>query len=79
MNLTADHMRYCQNSMFYSKIVPKEDQCGESKRSGVRSVTANFHFTNVNNVVCMHRFGTEKTICDFCHQGNSLKSQNLEP
>ena len=26
----------------------------------------------------MHRFGTEKTICDFCHQGNSLKSQNLE-
>ena len=28
---------------------------------------------------CMQRFGTEKTICDFCHQGNSLKSQNLEP
>ena len=73
MNLTADNMRY-----FYSKNVPKEDQCGESKRSGVRSVTANFRFTNVNGV-CMYRFGTEKTICDFCHQGNSLKSQNLEP
>ena len=78
MNVTADHMRYCRNSVFYSKIVPKEDQCGESKRSEVRSVTANFRFTNVNGV-CMQRFGTEITICDFCHQGNSLKSQNLEP
>ena len=78
MNLTADHMRYCRNSVFYSKIVPKQDQGGESKRSEVRSVTANFRFTNVNGV-CMQRFGTEKTICDFCHQGNSLKSQNPEP
>ena len=78
MNITADHMRYCRNSLFYSKIVPEEDQGGESKRSGVRFVTANCRFTNVNGV-CMHIFGTEKTICDFCHQGNSLKSQNLEP
>ena len=71
-------MRYCRNSVFYSKIVPKEDQGGESKRSEVRSVTTNFRFTNVNGV-CMQRLGTEKTICDFCHQGNSLISQNLEP
>ena len=78
MNLTADHMRYCRNSVFYSKIVPKENQWGEIKRSEVRSVTAKFRFTNVNGV-CMQRFGTEKTIYDFCHQGNSLKSQNLEP
>ena len=74
MNLTADHIRYCRNS----KIVPKEDQLGESKQSEVRSVTANFRFTDVNGI-CMQRFGTEKTICDFCHMGNSLKSQNLEP
>ena len=78
MNLTADHMRYCRNSVFYSKIVPKENQWGEIERLEVRSVTANFRFTNVNGV-CMQRFGTEKTIYDFCHQGNSLKSQNLEP
>ena len=72
-------MQYCQNSVFYSKIVPKEDQRGESKRSGVCSVTANFHFTNVNGV-CMHRFGNEKTICDFCHQGKSkiAKSRTLK-
>ena len=78
MNVTADHMRYCRNRVFYSKIVPKEDQREESKRSEVCSVTANFRFTNVNGV-CIQRFGTEITICDFCHQGNSLKSQNLEP
>ena len=40
----------------------------------------NPHFTSTNvNGACMQRFGTEKTICDFCHQGNILKSQNLEP
>ena len=55
-------MRYCRNSVFYSQIVPKEDQGGESKRSGVRSVTANFRFTNVNGVwnvqvlKCLHIF-----------------------
>ena len=38
-----------------------------NNRYMVCSVTANFRFTNVNGV-CMHRFGTEKTICDFCHQ-----------
>ena len=77
MNLTADHMRYCRNSVFYSEIVPKEDRGGESKRSGVRSVTANFRYTNVNGV-CMRRFGTVKTIRDFGHQDNSLESHNLE-
>ena len=54
-------MPYCRNSVFYSKIVPKEDQGGESKRSGVHSATANFRSTNVNGV-CIHRFGTEKTV-----------------
>ena len=46
---------------------------------GVRSVPTNFRFTNVNGV-CMHRFGTEKTICDFCHHGKSkiAKSQTLK-
>ena len=27
----------------------------------------------------MQRFGAEKTIGNFCHQGNFLKSQNFEP
>ena len=62
---------------FTAKLCQKKTN--EEKVNGeVRSVTANFCFTNVNGV-CMQRFGTEKTICDFCHQGNSLKSQNLEP
>ena len=78
MNLTADRMRYCRNSVFYGKIVPREDQGGESRRSGVHSVTANFRYTNVNGV-SMQRFVAEKTIRDFCHQGNSLTSQSLEP
>ena len=75
MNLTSGRMLYYRNSVFYSKIVPREDQEGESRRSGVRSVTANFHYTNVNGV-SMQKFGAEKTVC---HQGNSLKSQNIEP
>ena len=65
-------------SMFYSKMVPREDQGGERRRSGVRSVTSNFRYTNVNGV-SVDRFSAEKSIRDFCHQGKGLKSQNFKP
>ena len=63
---------------FTAKLCQKKTNEEKVNDRGCGSVTANFRFTNVNGV-CMHRFGTEKTICDFCHQGNSLNSQNLEP